>query len=100
MLSGVSDTVHLTKGLLRLQAATEGLTGAQIGEKLGATQSFISRLLAGTRLPGRALAGTIANAYGIPVRLWDVAADAPDEDESPDPAPAATGTENASAKDG
>jgi transcriptional regulator with XRE-family HTH domain len=94
------DTVTETVGRNRLLKATKDVTGAALATRLGSTQSFIWRVLKGTRLPGRALAARIAEEFPeIPTTTWD---QAPSEsggtepkvvDPAATPAPAATGTD-------
>lgn len=92
------DPIKETVGRNRLLEATKDLTGAALATRLGSTQSFIFRVLKGTRLPGRALAARIAEEFpGIPATTWDQEPKEVGSTEPADPpaAHAKTGTENA-----
>ncbi len=67
-----TDTVRDTVGRNRLVEATKDVTGSALATKLGSTQSFIWRVLKGTRLPGRQLAAMIEKEFpNIPATAWD-----------------------------
>jgi len=67
----VSETIKITRALVALKQRSAGLSGVDLAIRLGVNQPFMSRVLAGKRLPGRALAGQAQRAYGIPITWWD-----------------------------
>jgi hypothetical protein len=67
----VSETIKITRALVALKQRSVGLSGVDLAIRLRVNQPFMSRVLAGKRLPGRGLAGQAQRAYGIPIAWWD-----------------------------
>lgn len=67
----MSETIKITRALVALKQRSAGLSGVDLAAELGVNQPFMSRVLAGKRLPGRVLAGRAENRYGIPFAWWD-----------------------------
>lgn len=65
--------IELTEGRRALLALTQTTTQDAIAERLGVTQSCVSRWCAGHSRPDRRARRAIAEAYGIPVGAWVVA---------------------------
>lgn len=54
-------------GILRERRTTRGLTLQQVADHVGTDVGNLSRIERGRQFPGRELAKTIADYYGIPV---------------------------------
>ena len=67
------DRIFESLGRQLLSEAASGLTGDALAAKVGSTQSFISRVLAGKRRPGRKLAAVIQHEFPtVTASSWDL----------------------------
>ena len=69
----MAETIKITRALLALKQRSKGLSGVALAAKLGVNQPFMSKVLAGKRLPGRGLSGRAEFEYGVPISWWDEA---------------------------